>query len=65
MNDVLACVRELPREFALADAYVFEGKRERFHPDNRHVRPKMRQQLQILRDNGVIEFVGRGIYGVR
>ena len=37
----------------------------RMHPENRHVRDKIRQQLQVLRDKGFLEFVGRGEYGVR
>ena len=32
------------------------------HPDNRHVRDKIRQQLQVLRDLGLVEFLGRGRY---
>ncbi len=32
------------------------------HPGNRHVRPKIRQQLQILRDLGSIEFLAGGRY---
>lgn len=35
--------------------------RERY-PDNRHVREKLRQQMQRLRDLGLILFVGRGRY---
>jgi len=62
LSDVLAVVRSLPREFALADAYAFEGKLAKLHPDNKHVRPKIRQQLQILRDNGILEFVAAGKY---
>ncbi len=62
LSDVLAVVRSLPREFALADAYAFEGKLAKLHPGNKHVRPKIRQQLQILRDNGVLEFVAPGRY---
>ena len=27
-----------------------------------HIKDKIRQQLQIIRDRGVIEFVSRGIY---
>ena len=36
----------------------------RLHPQNRFVRPKIRQQLQILRDLGLLEFLGRGRYRV-
>ena len=32
------------------------------YPDNHNVRPKLRQQLQMLRDLGLVEFVGRGRY---
>lgn len=34
----------------------------RRYPRNRHVRPKLRQQLQRLRDLGCIEFLGGGVY---
>ncbi|MFZ0828018.1 MAG: hypothetical protein WAO02_11405 [Verrucomicrobiia bacterium] len=34
-------------EFTTADAYAFEGELEKLHPDNRHVRDKIRQQLQV------------------
>jgi hypothetical protein len=32
------------------------------YPNNRHVRAKLRQQLQRLRDLGLIEFLGGGLY---
>ncbi len=63
--DVLACVREVRRsEFTLRDIYDFEDRLYRMHKDNRNVRPKIRQQLQVLRDHGVLEFLGRGRYRV-
>jgi type II restriction enzyme len=31
---------------------------------NRHVRQKIRQQLQVLRDRGYLEFKGKGRYRV-
>ena len=65
MADVLACVRELRREaFSLDDVYAFEHHLARLHPRNRNVRPKIRQQLQVLRDHGVLEFFGQGPYRV-
>ena len=33
--------------------------------DNRHVRDKIRQQLQVLRDLGLLEFRGDGSYRLR
>jgi len=64
--DVLACVREIRKdEFTLAEFYRFEGRLGRMHLDNRNVRPKIRQQLQVLRDHGVLDFLGRGEYQLR
>jgi type II restriction enzyme len=61
--DVLACVRELGKmEFTLADIYRFESRLSAIHRRNRNVRPKIRQQLQVLRDRGLLEFVGDGNY---
>jgi type II restriction enzyme len=33
---------------------------EQLHPDNRHVRDKIRQQLQVLRDAGLLIHVESG-----
>ena len=61
--DILACVNKIPlKEFTLEQMYSFVPELERKHPDNHHVRDKIRQQLQILRDKGIIEFIGRGKY---
>ncbi len=63
MADVLACVREIREpEFTLNDVYGFEARLRDMHKDNRNVRPKIRQQLQVLRDRGILEFLGRGKY---
>lgn len=65
-SDVLWCVRQIGRRrFSLSEVYEFEGKLATLHPDNRRVRPKIRQQLQILRDKGIIRFIdNRGNYEV-
>lgn len=64
--DVLRCVRELEaEEFRLADVYGHADELSALHPNNRHVRDKIRQQLQVLRDLGVLEFVRPGEYRVR
>lgn len=61
--DVLNCVNSLQEEyFSLADVYAFDEKLQERHPQNNNVRAKMRQQLQMLRDKGLIEFLGRGKY---
>jgi type II restriction enzyme len=66
LADVLACVRQLGKEtFTLAEVYTFEGRLADLHPRNKHIRPKIRQQLQVLRDYGIVEFLGKGIYRIR
>jgi len=61
--DVLQVVESLGRkEFELADVYAQAGELSRLHPQNAHVNDKIRQQLQVLRDMGRVEFLGRGKY---
>ena len=48
--------------FTTAEVYAFERELEKLHPDNRHVRDKIRQQLQVLRDLGLLLHVERGIW---
>lgn len=63
--DVLNVVRGLGAQFELADVYAFELSLRGLHPRNRHVRDKIRQQLQVLRDLGFMEFLGGGRYQLR
>jgi type II restriction enzyme len=61
--DVLNVVRGLNKnEFILQEVYAFATHLQKLHPDNRHVRDKIRQQLQVLRDLGLVEFLGGGRY---
>ncbi len=61
--DVMRSVEKLrKREFTLDDIYVFEKELSKLHPRNKHVKDKIRQQLQILRDKGYLDFVSPGIY---
>lgn len=61
--DVLKVIRELGKtEFALDEVYVYDEQLQKLHPENKHIRPKIRQQLQILRDKGILEFKGQGKY---
>ena len=63
--DVLNCIEKIGQlEFTLDDVYKFENYLSELHPENNHVKPKIRQQLQVLRDAGILEFVGRGKYRV-
>lgn len=64
--DVLQVVQSLSkRRFCLSDVYSHETALSKLHPDNRHVRDKIRQQLQVLRDLGLLTFLGDGHYAIR
>lgn len=66
VTDVLACVDRLElndgEEFHLRDLYRFEGKLHALHPKNLHIQEKIRQQVFLLRDQGVLESLGTGRY---
>jgi type II restriction enzyme len=64
--DILAAVRSLGKQsFTLDEVYSLEPGLAELHPDNKHVRDKIRQQLQLLRDARLITFTGRGNYRIR
>lgn len=48
--------------FDLAQVYAFENDLKTTYPNNHHIKDKLRQQLQVLRDKGLIEFLGNGRY---
>lgn len=61
--DIMNCVDLIKKEtFTLDEVYKFEEKLKLKYPNNNFIKDKIRQQLQILRDKGIIEFVSRGIY---
>ena len=61
-SDVLKCVEELDNKFVLSDIYKYEKYLKELHPLNNNVQAKIRQQLQILRDNQILKFSGKGEY---
>ncbi len=64
--EVMKCVESLGKqEFDINDVYAFEQDLSRIYPNNMHVKQKIRQQLQVLRDQGYLDFVGRGNYRLR
>ena len=50
------------RLFTLKDIYDREDDFSSIYPGNNNVRAKIRQQLQVLRDLGYLDFLGRGTY---
>lgn len=49
-------------EFSLNDVYLKEALFATAYPNNQNIRAKIRQQLQVLRDLGYLEFLGQGQY---
>ncbi len=49
-------------EFTNEDVYAFTRELEQLHPDNRHVKDKIRQQLQVLRGMKLLIHVERGCW---
>ncbi|MEA3402328.1 MAG: phospholipase D-like domain-containing protein [Armatimonadota bacterium] len=47
-------------EFTNQDVYAYEAEFSRLYPENDNVRAKVRQQLQVLRDMGILEHIVRG-----
>jgi len=61
--DIMHCIDLIKKEtFTLDDVYKFEAKLKLKYPNNNFIKDKIRQQLQVLRDKGIIEFVSRGKY---
>jgi type II restriction enzyme len=61
----LRIVRSLNRsEFTLREFYEKERLFAASYPGNNNIRAKMRQQLQVLRDLGFLQFCGGGAYRV-
>jgi len=65
LRDVLSFVQQLPSgPFGLDDVYRFADELATLHPSNQNVRPKIRQQLQLLVAKGVIRREERGRYAL-
>lgn len=61
--DTMNCINKIQSEiFSLRELYSFENALKIKYPNNNFIKDKLRQQLQILRDKGFIEFVSPGNY---
>lgn len=66
MLDIMRCIEKLNKpNFTLNEIYVFERELSRKHQDNRHIKDKIRQQLQLLRDRNYLKFLGQGKYQIQ
>lgn len=60
---VMSAVEAIGRaEFTLEEVYSHEARLAALYPDNHNIRPKIRQQLQVLRDRRWLTFKDRGTY---
>ena len=60
---VLNGIENLPkRQFTTKEAYQMETAISQTFPRNKNIRPKIRQQLQVLRDLGIIKHLERGLW---
>lgn len=61
--DVLNCVNKISEStFTIEQMYSFEEYLKIRHPKNKHIKEKIRQQLQLLRDKNIIKFERKGVY---
>lgn len=61
--DIMNCIDSLNKKaFSLNEIYAFEADLKIIHPENKHIKDKIRQQLQFLRDKRYLKFVGQGYY---
>lgn len=64
--DTMLCIEKIGhKEFPLDKMYAFEQELSKKHPENKHIKDKIRQQLQVLRDKGYLEFINRGVYRIK
>lgn len=64
--DIMNCIDALnKKEFTLVDIYEFENDLKLIHPENKHIKDKIRQQLQFLRNKNYLDFMGSGRYKLK
>lgn len=60
--EILKIVEKQKNTFSLQDIYKYESILFKIFPENKHIKDKIRQQLQILRDKKYIFFLNKGNY---
>lgn len=59
-NEVNAIIQKIcasGETFNLSDLYEYKDYLEKLYPNNNHITDKIRQTLQYLRDEAVVEFL--------
>lgn len=63
ITNIMWCLKDLDKkEFSLHEVYAYENHLSKLHPMNKNIKPKIRQQLQLLRDQRYLKFLGNGKY---
>lgn len=61
--EVFKLIKRINKQiFELDDIYKFTSDLHKIYPGNKNIEAKIRQQLQLLRDLGLIKFLGNGVY---
>lgn len=61
--DIMNCIDRIgKKKFDLNEVYAFKKFLAEKYTNNRHIKDKIRQQLQFLRDKGYLRFIARGEY---
>lgn len=64
--EIMHCIERLKKStFSLSDLYVFEKELQRKYPKNNNIQAKIRQQVQFLRNQNYLSFLGNGIYALK
>lgn len=62
---VMSCIENMHKPlFTLDELYRYVPKLQQLFPNNKHIKEKIRQQLQVLRDKGWLTFRGNGKYQI-
>jgi hypothetical protein len=59
---IFEVIDHLPRDFTLAAVVAQKDGLAKEYPQNRFIEAKIRQTLQLLRDQGMLQFLGNGKY---
>ncbi len=62
---VMGCIERMRKPvFVLDELYQYVPELQKLFPNNKHIKEKIRQQLQILRNKGWLIFYGNGKYKI-
>jgi len=61
-NIIRYSINENNNYFTLNEIYEYLFYFKKLYPNNNNLKAKIRQQLQLLRNKGYIEFIGNGEY---